>query len=277
MILINREGKKLPLSSELHYTMEAEAAGETVIRIQLTGRGMAYVAENLSYGANKPQLQIRFSVCVLSGVPDGKELSGVAEIIRKNKPEGSGAVSEKASVYSGGIRIQKVNERGEGLAGAVFQLAREASPSELQDPDIRTKPLQIGEKAIQAVAVPFYTGESDAPAYQVVTDASGGAVMHGLAAGNYYLVETHAPEGYNILNAPVWIRVTKYSHLSEADQIRDDAGRVIDSTVRIVATQYVLPQTGGAGILCLIFSGGSLVLCAMVLCILRQKKLLWRW
>lgn len=146
----------------------------------------------------------------------------------------------------GGLSILKTDVMGKGLSGAGYQIAREATSAELRDSTVLKRLLITGNQTITVVYSSFWdsremTGEKK---MEVITDADGCAVMYGLPYGTYYLVESKPPEGYNKMDTPVRVTVNKYSHLTLADDVRDDADTVIDNTVHIVTVRYVLPDTG---------------------------------
>lgn len=146
----------------------------------------------------------------------------------------------------GGINILKTDVLGNGLPGASYQIAREATQSELLDSSVAKRLLKIGEDTLTVVYASFWdsremTGEKKTEA---ATDDAGCAAMYGLPYGTYYLVESKAPEGYDRMTAPIRVTVNKYSHLTADDDVRDDADTVIDNTLHIVTIRYSLPETG---------------------------------
>lgn len=146
----------------------------------------------------------------------------------------------------GGINILKTDVLGNGLPGASYQIAREATQSELLDSSVAKRLLKIGEDTLTVAYASFWdsremTGEKKT---EVVTDDAGRAAMYGLPYGTYYLVESKAPEGYDRMTAPIRVTVNKYSHLTADDDVRDDADTVIDNTLHIVTIRYSLPETG---------------------------------
>ena len=148
----------------------------------------------------------------------------------------------------GGINILKTDVLGKGLPGAGYQIAREATQSELLDSSVAKRLLKTGNDTLTVVYASFWdsremTGEKKVEAQ---TDENGCAAMYGLPYGTYYLVESKAPEGYDRVAEPIRVTVNKYSHLTAADDIRDDADTVIDNTLHIVTIRYSLPDTGEA-------------------------------
>ena len=89
-------------------------------------------------------------------------------------------------------------------------------------------------------------------AEEAVTDQNGCALFYGLAYGTYYLIETEAPAGYNLLTEPVEVVINDAAHLAA------NAVTVTNSA------QFRLPETGGIGTM--VFTlGGAGILGAAVL------------
>ena len=83
----------------------------------------------------------------------------------------------------------------------------------------------------------------------------GQASIVGLAAGTYYLEETEAPAGYNLLTAPQEVVITD-----------------TDATAQIGNnTGTVLPSTGGIGTTMFYVIGGIMVLAAVVLLVTKRR------
>ncbi len=85
----------------------------------------------------------------------------------------------------------------------------------------------------------------------VGTEITTGVNLHlnGLAAGDYWLVETAAPEGYNKLSAPIKVTIAKGVNPDGGDwTIKMDGTLVDDKIVDIEnSTGTILPGTGGMG------------------------------
>ena len=107
----------------------------------------------------------------------------------------------------------------------------------------------------------------------VTTDANGKASFTGLKAGTYYLQETKAPAGYNLLASRQEVTITA---------TYDENGNVTTSAVK-VNNQYtqtvkvanskgaVLPGTGGIGTTIFYVVGGLLMFGAAVLLITKKR------
>lgn len=80
--------------------------------------------------------------------------------------------------------------------------------------------------------------------------------VEGLKAGTYYLKETKAPDGYNLLKKPVTITID-----SEGKIYVDGSGEVNNGDVRVQNNSgTLLPSTGGAGTTMIYLIGAVLVL-----------------
>ena len=97
---------------------------------------------------------------------------------------------------------------------------------------------------------------------RIVTDANGRATYKGddknhLGYGLYFLVETKAPAGYNLMEKAIPVLVTDASILVEnAVKVPNEAG-------------FFLPETGGRGTAALMLAG--LALCGASIVLLRRK------
>ncbi|MBQ7049851.1 MAG: LPXTG cell wall anchor domain-containing protein, partial [Firmicutes bacterium] len=119
----------------------------------------------------------------------------------------------------------------------------------------------VDGKSIDVVYVDFYNSEdfSANKVSEVTTTEKGKAVFYGLAYGEYYLIETKSPNGYNKLSAPVAVQITASSHTTEhALVVENQAGAI-------------LPSTGGIGTTIFYVVGAGLVLAAVILLITKRR------
>lgn len=110
---------------------------------------------------------------------------------------------------------------------------------------------------------------------EVTTDKNGNASFKGLAAGTYYLYETAAPDGYNLLKDPVEVTITTTKD-AETKVVTATAtgGTLLGSTVTVDvanSTGTELPETGGIGTTIFYVVGSILVVGAAVLLIVKKR------
>lgn len=160
-----------------------------------------------------------------------------------------------ADVTTFAIKIDKYADDSSStkLAKAKFDLYRTATQAEI---DAGTT-VEIPHTTIQGILL-----ESG-----LVTDNNGSATFEKYQANGthytYYLVETQAPSGYNILDHAVEV------HFTDADVSTTDGVY----TVRISnKTGFRLPITGGTGTVIFTVVGIALMVGAVVLLVLSRKK-----
>lgn len=238
--LYTKAGDTLLLRLGDHYTLEeALTNGNTIdnFTVSLTPAGMAYAAANLGRGENAPEIHVCFQAAINENAAMGEGISNLAHLNYTNSAGMTyGADSGISEVYTGGFHILKTDSAGNPLAGAVFQLARQATEAELSDPSAETVTLHIGEEERTVVFVSFYAEEnlSGGKVREVTTGEDGAAVIYGLAYGEYYLLETEAPEGCNRQTEPITV-------------IINGTSQMVDNTIRLIGTKFAIPETGGMG------------------------------
>lgn len=99
----------------------------------------------------------------------------------------------------------------------------------------------------------------------LTTGQDGAATIDGLAAGTYYLVETAAPEGYQLDATPIEVVIT-----ASTDDGATADSLIVSKTIDNTKTP-ALPVTGGAGTVAITAAGVVLVAGAAML-IVRARK-----
>lgn len=174
----------------------------------------------------------------------------------------------------GGIELLMTDVAGQPLESAAFEILREAGGEELGDHAVEKRMVKIGEEHRIMTVESFWTsaemeGQKQA---EVLTGADGRAGIYGLNYGTYFLLETRAPEGFNRIREPIRITVHKYSHLTAADGVRDDAGKLIDNTLQIINLRYTLPDTKTWGVVQLAAAGTGILFSSAALLLLGRKR-----
>lgn len=221
--------------------------------VALTRTGMAAAAKAAAESRVDFELRVYFDAVIDSDAQLGVEIPNTATLKYINETGIEyDAESDDPKVYTGGIRIQKLDSaNSSALKDATFQIAREATAAEIAEG--KAVALTVNEEEKQVVFASFY---ADAALTQKVeeytTTEDGKILMYGLAYGTYYIVETKAPENYNLLTEPVVVEIDANSHTEEA-------------VVTVYNTKFLLPETGGIGTglftaFGLIFIGGAFVL-----------------
>ena len=273
-VLVSVAGQDAPAKSEtvvleetsdyvltLGTAQDANGNDVDTFTLTLTPAGMQKAAAAQVEGT--PELRVYFAAIINSTADLGTEIPNRAHVEYVNE---LGLMytddSDLPEVHTGGLNLRKVSVKdGTPLAGAAFKLARPAALGET--PDLTCS---IGGKKTDLVYVSFYptTDLSGEKVYEVITGENGLAVLYGLAYGDYYLIETAAPEGYNKLEAPVAVKVTATSHVLNGT----DGSFVTVSN----SAKFTLPNAGGMGTTLFTVGGTSLLLLGAVVLMLAQKK-----
>ncbi len=142
------------------------------------------------------------------------------------------------------------------LAGAEFTLSRDADGTQI------IKLIATSEANTYRVATAAEITAGTGIVEKFTSPAGGKIYIEGLDSGEYYLIETKAPEGYNALTAPVKVTIADNS----------DAPTTAQATVEVENnTGAELPETGGMGTTVLYVIGALLVVGAIVLLVSKKR------
>lgn len=243
----------------------ADADGNPVdcFTVSLTPAGMAKAAA--AVGENDPadyEIRVYFDAVINSNAQMGQDIPNRAALDYTNSVGFDyDALSDIPFVYTGGVHILKYDAANpdQVLAGAQFKVARPATAEEIVNGT--ASKLVVGGNQISVVFLSFYTDEALTQLSDTVTtDEQGNAAVYGLALGNYYLLETKAPDGYSLLSEAVPMTISKTTHTTaESIQV---ANR---STI-------LLPPTGGTGTVMFVLLGGLLIASAGAVFLSGKKK-----
>jgi LPXTG-motif cell wall-anchored protein len=165
------------------------------------------------------------------------------------------------------------------LAGATFELYRADEDGNFDD-DTDNK-LNFGHNDLQDLD-PFsdssYYVNLNATNTKLVSDSNGEITVFGIDSGTYYLVETEAPAGYNLLTAPIPVKIVPGTYDSEDEELAytlqtKKAGSFVNvSQINVLNnTGSEFPETGGIGRTIFTVVGLLLMIGAGVVLIARRK------
>lgn len=283
------------LTKNTHYTVADNSNGFTITFTP---------AEMAAYAGEK--LVITYTATVSNdAVVGGKGNSNNAKLTYTNKinthdspaAPSTNTIEDSAVMYSFGIKVVKTAENGTtALPGVVFDLYREAKTGET--PIVNAETLKKAGLDITKKWILVKSGLTTNANGIIDTSDSNNATnyTHGLANGDYYLVETKTVDGYNLLTKPVKVKLdvtatttwqktnvydasgnlvkhgtvtkTTFTHTSN----NGDATKTELAVAKVVNRKgFTLPVTGGFGTL--LFSGiGVLLVLAGVGVLFSLKK-----
>ena len=188
-----------------------------------------------------------------------------ATLVYSNDPTNSDStatIDVPEKVYSARIVIDKYEQGNEDtkLSGAEFVLMNnEGQYYKLAN--------EIGSELIEKIE--WVDNQSDAT--KLTTNATGEAMFRGLKDGTYRLIETKAPDGYNLLSGPVTIKVDGKAALgNENNETAITAALTV--TAKVANNNgSVIPSTGGIGTTIFYVVGAVLVVGAGVLLVTKKR------
>lgn len=235
-------------------------------------------------GGNTNSAKLEYSNKILPDTDDGSN---------PNKPgePGKDSIKNTTIVYTFGLQVVKKaeNKDGKALEGVEFDLYKEV-PTGTDNANAIT-----GEaaKALGLDSKKAWLKINEAP---LTTDEKGEVSQSGLANGTYYLVETKTNKGYNLLKAPVEVKLNiKYKTTTEDKWVTDENNvrtfvkhEVIKTeftdkennssfngthTETIInKTGFTLPTTGGMGTIAITALGVALAFAGVLIIGASRKK-----
>lgn len=215
-------------------------------------------------------------------------LPDTEDVSNPNNPgePGKDAIKDTATVYTFKLQIQKkAADTNEGLDGVTFDLY---------------KKVPVGTEGALSTEEANKFGFESASTWtwkkvETLTTRDGGKVEKtGLANGTYYLVETKTNKDYNLLKAPVEVKLNiVYTTTTEEEHVRDEAGvktlvkheiktttfteNSVDSegihTETIINKKgFELPTTGGMGTVLFSIAGFALMAGAAFVLLKGRRK-----
>lgn len=220
--------------------------------------------------------------------PDGPQ-QNEAHLVYSNNPNNGGTgKTPDQTVYDWTFKVDMTkvdgNDKTKTLEGAVFVLSeksgldlepvKDGTPTENLDKLIKLVDNHNGTYTVAN------TTTTTATIYTMTTPTDGKISIKGLDdEKEYYLYETKAPGGYNVLTAPVKIKITNNTYNLIGNQIVNQPnvevnGRNAYSGVGFEVENNVgttLPGTGGIGTTIFYVIGGGLMVAAAILLITKKR------
>lgn len=270
------------LTSGTDYTVAAEGTDGFKIAFKLdsaTVKACAGHTVTITYNA-----VIKNTAAVGgNGNSNNAKLTYTNKINSDNTPgTTTNTIEDSAVMYSFGIKVKKTTEDGTTpLQGVVFDLYREAKTGETPIVNAET----VKKAGLDSTKSWILVKSGLTTDANVIIDTSDSAnttnYTHGLANGDYYLVETKTVKGYNLLTKPVEVKLDVTATTTwQKTNVYDASGNLVkhgtvtsttftnangDSTNQALAVAkvinrkgFTLPVTGGFSTL--LFSGIGLLL-----------------
>lgn len=167
-------------------------------------------------------------------------------------------VQEKTPTFP--LQIKKFADDVEYLDGATFRIYRNEA-----DAQQNQKAIAVTGSNGSYTVNPVQTGERlsyDMVSANKEVDTGFNLKLNGLAAGDYWIVETDAPEGYNGVTAPIKVTVTASKDNNVNNWTISQNGTVDPDKVIDIenSTGSILPGTGGMGTILFTVIGVALVI-----------------
>ena len=283
------------LTSGTDYTVAAEGTDGFKIDFILTSNTVKACAGHtvtITYNAVVKDT----AVVGGNGNSNNAKLTYTNKINSDNTPgTTTNTIEDSAVMYSFGIKVVKTAENGTTtLADVVFDLYREAKLGETSIVDAETVK-KAGLDSTKSWILVKSGLTTDASGIIDTSDSNNATnYTHGLANGDYYLVETKTVDGYNLLTKPVEVKLDVTATTTwQKTNVYDASGNLVkhgtvtsttftnangDATKPELAVAkvinrkgFTLPVTGGFGTL--LFSGiGVLLVLAGVGVLFSLKK-----
>lgn len=258
----------LPISPSGNYnvTDSVNGEGKHVITVSFTEAGLNEIK---AYKSLKVSFQTKVNEKILEKQNGTVGNEAKVEFENSNGDKTDFGTPEETIISTGTIQINKTKASdGTALKGAKFKVA--ASEEDAKNGTF------IKINSNKEIVYKGDAGYDTASDWEITTDDDGIAKFQGIREyikksdgtieyDSYWLVETKAPAGYNMLTAPVKVTFTHDT------SVKDDAEHVVVSPIKNTSG-FTLPQTGGMGTIVFYVGGIVLIGMAVILVITSRKK-----
>lgn len=163
------------------------------------------------------------------------------------------------------VKYTMEQETEKKLAGATFKLSRDEAGAQV------IKLVKVDDTTYR-LALPT---ETEGVVDTITTGETGELVINGLADGTYYLTETKAPRGYNLLREPVNVTIghkDANGKLTETSFVADQTEMDTSGVVKVENNAGAeLPSTGGIGTTVFYVLGSAMALGAVILLVTKKR------
>lgn len=253
---------KIGASQEYLTASELEAMMDITILPDNAGfiatLDLDYITEERHF--NGQEMIIEYQMYIVEGANADQALDNHAELIFKHSDYEYEEITEKKTVYTGGRTFTKVDmdDTEQTLADAKFMIQDE------------------NEQYLTIIDGVVSWAETSDEAVVMISDENGAFEIQGLNYGDYQLVETEAPENYQLLTEPITFTIEKNSYqlngeatislavgnkkITDTDDPSDEPKNPSDNTPNEDTKESgFLPQTGEITNIFLVLLGLSLV------------------
>lgn len=209
------------------------------------------------------EIKVTYSLVVTEAAIMSSSTYNQAHLEYSNNPKNNSTgttVPSKEYVYSSRIIIDKFDGKTEEkLAGAEFVLKNKDG-----------KYYYFDEETREVKWVSSIDGsDNEVGATKVVTNADGAATFEGLKDGQYFLVETKAPEGYNLLTEAVEVNINGRDSEDKTHRIPSAVENITSAIANFSGAQ--LPSTGGFGTKLFVIIGSLLAMISGVVLVTNKR------
>lgn len=163
------------------------------------------------------------------------------------------------------VKYTMEQETEKKLAGATFKLSRDEAGAQV------IKLVKVDDTTYR-LALPT---ETEGVVDTITTGETGELVINGLADGTYYLTETKAPRGYNLLREPVNVTIghkDANGKLTETSFVGNQTEMDTSGVVKVENNAGAeLPSTGGIGTTVFYVLGSAMALGAVILLVTKKR------